>query len=288
MNRSELGNLLRQARSRIEPAEVGLPAGTRRRVPGLRREEVAQLAGLSVDYIVRLEQGRGPQPSTQVLNALSRALRLDPDERDQLFRLAGTAPPLPGTIEMIVRPSVLRLMERMSDLPVMVTSATGDVLAQNAMSAALVGDFGQLPPQERNIIWQRFLGDSDRVEVAEVDRQTTARHSVSTLKLAQARYPADSGVTNLINELLTRSEEFARHWEQPGSGRWRSMRKIIRHPDLGPITLDCDLLMLPDTDQAMTVYSAPAGSSAATALSLLRVTGVERMPQDLITIEFPC
>ena len=117
MDRAELANVLRAARARIIPEEVGLSGGRRRRVAGLRREEVAQLAGLSVDYVVRLEQGRAPRPSIQVLTALTQALRLDRDERDQVFRLAGSAPPLAGRVEMSVRPSVLRLLQRMTDLP---------------------------------------------------------------------------------------------------------------------------------------------------------------------------
>jgi transcriptional regulator with XRE-family HTH domain len=269
--------MLSAARSRTAPEEVGLPVGRRRRVPGLRREEVAQLAGVSVDYVVRLEQGRGPQPSEQVLGALTRALRLDTDQRDQLFRLAGSAPPLPGRIEMSVRPSVLRLMERMSDLPTLVLSAKGDVLAQNALSAALVGDLLHLPARQRNIVWQRFLGTQDRVAMTADEQQATAQQSVGTLKMASARYPDDPDLAALITELTTASPRFAQLWAESTSTRWRNMRKSIRHPEIGLITLDCDTLMLPDTDQSMIVYSAAAGSPEATALALLRVTGTERM-----------
>ncbi|WP_253798810.1 helix-turn-helix transcriptional regulator [Nocardia amikacinitolerans] len=129
-----------------------------RQVPGLRREEVAQLAGLSVDYIVRLEQGRGPKPSDQVLGALSRALRLSEPDRDLIFRLAGSEPPQAGRIPMLIRPSVLRLLDRMADLPALVLSAKSDVLAWNSLAAALFGDFSTRPPAQRNIMWQRFLG----------------------------------------------------------------------------------------------------------------------------------
>lgn len=129
MDRAQLANVLQAARARLTPEEVGLPAGPRRRVAGLRREEVAHLAGLSVDYVVRLEQGRGPQPSTPVLTALAEALRLERDERAEVFRLAGSAPPLAGRIEMSIRPSVLRLLQRLTDLPALVFSAKGDLLA---------------------------------------------------------------------------------------------------------------------------------------------------------------
>ena len=141
INRTELAAVLRRARELITPGEVGLPSGVHRRTPGLRREEVAMLAGISVDYVVRLEQGRGSVPSAQVLGALARALRLDLDGRNQLFHLAGVAPPGPGVIDMHVRPSVLRLIDRFADRPVVVMSAKGDVLAWNAMASALQGDW---------------------------------------------------------------------------------------------------------------------------------------------------
>ena len=145
-NRAELARALKRARGRVRPEDVGLPAGLHRRVPGLRREELAMLAGISVDYVVRLEQARGPQPSEQVLTALCRALRLDTDERDHVFHLAGTAPPHSGHIDLHVRPSVLRLIDRFNDLPALVTSAKGDVLAWNAMSSALHGDWSSAAP----------------------------------------------------------------------------------------------------------------------------------------------
>ncbi|WP_456844638.1 MmyB family transcriptional regulator, partial [Cellulomonas sp. P5_C6] len=155
MDRTELAQVLRRARTALSPQDVGLPAGSRRRVPGLRREEVAQLAGVSVDYVVRLEQGRGPHPSPQVLAALARALRMDDDARAELFHLAGNAPPLPGRIDEHVRPSVQRLLDRLDDLPTMVLSARGDILAWNAMASALLGDWSLLPRRQRNIIWLR-------------------------------------------------------------------------------------------------------------------------------------
>lgn len=278
MNRAELAHVLKSARGRIAPEEVGLPAGRRRRVPGLRREEVAQLAGISVDYLVRLEQGRGPQPSTQVLNALTRTLRLESDERDQLFRLAGSAPPLAGQIEMTVRPSILRLLERFTDMPSMIISAKGDVLAQNAIGTALLGDFSGRLPRQRNIVWQRFLGlGDDRVEITPEGDELTARQAVGTLRSAAARYPDDPGLRALLTELHNGSERFRRIWSDSKPMSWRSMHKTITHPELGPLALDCDGLMLPDTDQTMIVYSAAAGSPAASALALLGVTGIEQM-----------
>ncbi|MEU8709911.1 helix-turn-helix transcriptional regulator [Streptomyces sp. NPDC048565] len=278
MDRLELAHVLKAARARIAPDEVGLPAGPRRRVAGLRREEVAQLAGLSVDYVVRLEQGRGPRPSAQVLTALTRALRLETDERDQVFRLAGSAPPLAGRVEMSVRPSVLRLLQRLNDLPALVLSAKSDVLAHNPMADALLGDLSRWPERRRNIIWQRFLGTvGTRVAPGPEEDEATAQHAVGSLRTALSRYPDDPDLRALVDELLTGSERFRGMWEEGGSVVRRSMHKTVDHPDLGSLVLDCDTLLLPDTDQSLIVYSAAAGTREASALDVLRVTGTERM-----------
>jgi transcriptional regulator with XRE-family HTH domain len=276
MDRLELARVLKAARARIAPREVGLTAGPRRRVTGLRREEVALLAGVSVEYVVRLEQGRGPRPSTQVLKALTQALRLEPDERDQVFRLAGSTPPLLGGIEMSIRPSVLRLLQRLTDLPTVVLSAKGDVLAQNPMACALLGNLSRWPEGRRNIIWQRFLG-TGHARVTFTPEATWAQQSVGLLRTALSRYPDDLDLSELIEELTTGSERFRSMWEEGRSTVHRSMRKTIDHPEVGRLVLDCDTLLLPDTDQSMIVYSAAAGTREASALDVLRVIGTERM-----------
>ena len=276
MDRAALGHTLASARARVGPGDVGLPAGPRRRVPGLRREEVAQLAGISVDYLVRLEQGRGPHPSEQVLSALARALRLTQDERDHLFALAGAAPPLPGHIDGTVRPATLRLLDRMTDLPVMVFDAKGDVLAWNAMAIALHGDFTALPAEQRNIIRRQFLGPHGRV-VHDDDRAAKAE-SVADLRAVAARYPRDPGLRRLLAALRT-SAEFRELWDEGRVASRRAGSKRFDHPALGSITLDCDVLLLPEADQRMVVYSAAPGTPADEALALLRVVG----PQELAT-----
>lgn len=278
MDRVELAGVLKAARSRIAPGEVGLAAGPRRRVAGLRREEVAQLAGLSVDYVVRLEQGRGPQPSTQVLTALTSALRLERDERDQVFRLAGSSPPLTDRVAMSIRPSMLRLLQRLTDLPALVQSAKGDVLAQNPMAEALLGDLNRWPDGKRNIIWQRFLGTgAAHVAITPEEDEAAAQQSVGLLRTALSRYPHDTDLRLLIEELIAGSERFWSMWEQGRSTVTRSMHKTIDHPDLGQLVLDCDTLLLPDTDQSMIVYSAAGGTSEAAALDTLRATATEWM-----------
>ncbi|MDT3440374.1 MULTISPECIES: helix-turn-helix domain-containing protein [unclassified Pseudofrankia] len=288
VDRAGLAAAIRRARERVGPEDVGLPAGPRasRRVAGLRREELALLAGISVDYLVRLEQGRGPRPSTQVLQALARALRLDTAGRDELLHLAGWAPPAPGMIEMHVRPSVLRLIDRFVDLPTVVVSAKGDVLAWNAMASALHGDWSAVPPEWRNINLLRFLPGPEldarrsRVGETEEERESTAAQAVAALRSAAARYPRDPGLAELLARLRAGSADFRRLWASGQAGGWRSHRKTVVHPSLGPLTLDCDALHVPDVDQSVVVYSAPPGTPEADALALLRVVGTQRLTSD--------
>lgn len=276
VDRSELGAALKDWRARLTPGDVGLPAGTRRRTPGLRREEVAQLAGMSVDYLTRLEQGRGPRPSESVLGALTRALRLSDAERDHLFHLSGGTPPPAGRISDTVRPSVLRLMDRFTDLPAMLLNARADVLAWNPMAAALLGDFSAVPPARRNIAWQRFAGAGPGRLIADGDeRERLDRAAVADLRAAAARYPDDPRLRRMISELRTRSPEFARLWALRSVEPRHADRKRFAHPQLGVLELDCDALAVPGDDQVLIVYSATPGSPEAEALALLRVLGVE-------------
>lgn len=277
MDKAELALVLRTARSRLTPADVGLPGGYRRQVPGLRREEVAHLAGLSVDYIVRLEQGRGPKPSDQVLRALTRALRVSESDRDLIFRLAGTEPPHAGHIPLVIRPSVLRLLDRIADLPALVLSAKSDVLACNPLATALFGDFSDQPPDERNLLWQRFLGTGlDRVVTTPGAEAADAVDCVGALRTVHAKYPDDPGLARLLTELRTRSSRFDELWRAGRAGQLRSRTVTLVHPELGTLELDCDVLLEPEADQSVVVYSTAPGTPSASALDLLRVTGLER------------
>jgi transcriptional regulator with XRE-family HTH domain len=279
-NRGELAKALKRARDRVRPEDVGMPAGLRRRVPGLRREELALLAGISVDYVVRLEQARGPQPSVQVLTSLCRALRLDTDERDHVFHLAGAAPPQQGLIDLHVRPGVLRLIDRFTDLPAMVLSAKGDVLAWNAMSSALHGDWTALRPERRSQPRLRFLPDPAEarrtfIGGSDEEREIVTSQTVANLRSAAGRYPDDPGLRRLLADLHEGSPEFRELWEDTDAGAWRSHTKTLVHPTLGELTLECDTLHVPDADQLLVVYSAAPGTHEAESLSLLRVIGTQ-------------
>lgn len=276
MDRPALAAALKSYRARLSPADVGMPAGTRRRVAGLRREEVALQAGISVDYLVRLEQGRGPTPSDLVLTSLARALRLSDDERDHLFHLAGSAAPLPGHIVSTPRASTLRLLDRVTDLPAVLLDAKGDLLAWNALAAALLGDFSAWPAGRRNIVWQQFLGSGGRVARGGEDEEERSRaESVSALRLTAGRYPDDPGLRRLVDELREGSPPFARLWDEGRVAERRTSRKTVIHPELGPLVFDCDALHLPDVDQRLIVYSAAPGTTEADALALLRVVGLQ-------------
>ena len=175
VNRPELADFLRRGRARLNPSDVGLTPGARRRTPGLRREEVAQLAGMSVDYYTRLEQSRGPRPSRQMLTALARALRLADVEQDHLFHLAGEEPPRRETASAHVRPGLLLILDRLHDTPAQVVNDCGEVLAQNAMARALVGDVMSRPRRERNLTRLFFLDPSARTLFPEEDLAVTRR-----------------------------------------------------------------------------------------------------------------
>jgi transcriptional regulator with XRE-family HTH domain len=279
LDRAELAAFLRRCRARVQPADVGLEAGQRRRTPGLRRQEVAQLAGMSVDYYIRLEQGRGPRPSRQMITAIARALRLSADERAYLHHLSGEVPEPPPGPTRDVRPGVSHLLDRLDDTPALVCDAKYDVLAWNPMAAALIGDFSALPPGERNVIW-RFFADPRVRDRHDADGgRRFARESVADLRAAAARYPRDSGIRRLVDRLLAVSTEFRELWAEQDVQVRRSARKRLRHPLVGWLDLDCEALHDPQQDQWIVLYTAAPGTPSHEALRLLKVVGT----QDLTT-----
>jgi transcriptional regulator with XRE-family HTH domain len=271
----ELAASLRSWRNRLAPADVGLPAGTRRRAPGLRRQELAQIAGLSVDYLARLEQGRATNPSRSVLAPLARALRLSCDERAHLFRLAGHAEPAEGCIRRHVTPSVQRVLDRLTDTPVMVIDASWQILTANRLACALLGDMSSLPPRERNFAWTIFTDGPTRYVRTEDEEGLLRRELVSDLREARSRYPNDSLLAELVGDLMAVSPDFAELWEQRPERRPDGGTRTFLHPDMGPITLDCDFLAVRDSDLRLIVHTAPPGSEAAGQLELLAAIGLQ-------------
>jgi transcriptional regulator with XRE-family HTH domain len=271
MDRKGLADYLKVRRARVRPGDVGLEAGTRRRTPGLRREEVARLAGISVDYYIRLEQARGPHPSRQVLGSLARALRLHDDERAHLFHLAGEEPDVAGGPPQDVPVGIVYLLERLDDTPAFVMDAKYDILAWNDMAAALIADFSAYPPRERNVIrWACAAG----LDGATPEHERFVRECLADLRIAAARYPADTGVRELIAE-VNAVPAFAAIWREHEVRTRRGTVKHMDHPVVGPLDMHCDVLHVPDRDQRVVLYTAEPGSRTAEALRLLRVVGTQ-------------
>jgi hypothetical protein len=271
----ELGAALRGWRDRVAPADAGLPAGRARRAPGLRREELALLAGVSADYITRLEQGRATAPSAQVLAALGRALRLSREEQDHLFRLAGQVPPRPGHITAQLTPSVQRLLDQLTGVPVSVSDAGWNTVAWNALWAALTGDPSGRTGRDRNVLWRYFTGQQAHVVRTAEEEARFEESTVADLRSATARYPDDTGLRQLIADLRAASPRFAELWESRIVGTHRESHKTFDHPDVGLVTVDCDVLTVDGSDLRIIAYTAPAGSEAAEKLRLLSVIGTQ-------------
>jgi transcriptional regulator with XRE-family HTH domain len=277
MDRAELASFLRTRRERLGPGDVGLPAGARRRTPGLRREEVALAAGVSVDYYTRLEQARGPSPSRQVLAALARALRLTGDERDHLFRLAGQPAPEPQAHSLHVRPGVLHLLDRLADSAVVVVNELGDVLAWTPLTEALFGDLSGLPAGQRNLYRMFFTGQEEQHRLLPEDREHAARANVADLRATSARWPGDPAVRRLVAQLRQASPLFERLWATHDVAVRRADHKRILHPTVGLLELDCEVLLTPEHDQRLILHTAPPGTETAEKLELLRVIGLQRL-----------
>ncbi|MEV0072755.1 helix-turn-helix transcriptional regulator [Amycolatopsis sp. NPDC050768] len=252
----ELAAFLRTRRERLDPQDFGLPSRRQaRRTPGLRREEVAELAGVSVDYIVRLEQARGLRPSAEVVEALSRALRLAPDERAYLFGLARQRPRNGDKLATTAAPSLVRLVADLSPLPAMLMNHRYDILAWNGEMARLLLDFDALPPSQRNAMWLCLM----HPEIREfyVDRERVVREGVAHLRAAWAAHPEDQALTDLIAECITRDEEFARLWDERDVKVNGRGRKVMRHPDVGVIAVHFETLTpVQDPDQLLVIHRA--------------------------------
>jgi len=272
---SEFASVLRSWRDRVSPADVGLPAGAGRRTAGLRREELAALAGVSVDYIVRLEQGRAAHPSPQLLGALAVALRLTEAERDHLYRAAGAAPPSTGMVPQHITPGVQRILDRLRDVPLAVFTASHDILAWNPLWAALTGDPSGYVGLERNLVWRHFTRGHEGVEFDDEHEETFASDLAADLRAAVGRYPRDGRLARLVARLRAESPEFERRWAEARVAQHRCSRKVVTGTAAGPVAVDCDVLSVPDGDLRIVVYTVAPGSEDEARLDLLRVTGLQ-------------
>jgi transcriptional regulator with XRE-family HTH domain len=274
MQREQLADFLRRRREAIRPAEVGLPDGPRRRTAGLRREEVAMLAGMSADYVVRLEQGRSSQPSTQLLGALARALRLSDDERDHLFHLAGHRPPPADGTARLARAGLLRMLDLLGDTPAVVLSDLGEVLAQNRMGLLLTGDHTEFTGDRRYVAYRWFTEPDARAASPPDERERHARELVADLRAAAGRRAGDPVVTGLVDRLRAASADFRRLWAEHEVRVRRIDRKTLQHPRVGSLLMDCETLVAPDQGQQLLVLT-PADAETRERLELLRVLGIE-------------
>ncbi|MFF8983727.1 helix-turn-helix domain-containing protein [Streptomyces globisporus] len=284
--RAELSEFLRSRRAKLQPQDVGLPEfGRARRVPGLRREELAQLAGVSVAYYTRLEQGNGRNVSAEVLDAIARALRLTDAEHAHLNHLARPArhkrKRRPARVQR-VRTGLLYLLDNMDGIPAYVTGARSDILAWNAMAAAVFGDWGALPPGERN--WARLVFLSPGYRDLFVNWDSKASDMVSYLRLYAGCHPDDPELSALVGELSVKSDEFRRLWATHNVKEKGHGVKLVRHPLAGDLTLSYETLNLPDDEeQHLVTYHAEPGSESAQALRLLASWGSDAAGADVIS-----
>jgi transcriptional regulator with XRE-family HTH domain len=278
MQAEGLGPTIRAWRDRLSPAATALPARRGRRAPGLRREELAELAGVSVDYVMRLEQGRATTPSAQVASALARALQLTTAERDHLFRLARLAQPADGQVSSHIPPGIARMLARLGDAAVAVFAADWQLIWWNRSWAGLFGDPSSVPARQRNFARATFPVDASgpqltRWPVISLDAEVTEAAIVSDLRRATGRFPRDHRLAGLVRELIGGNQRFARLWATGTVSAHREDRKVVEHPSVGPIRLDCDTLTDGDAELKIVILTAAPGTDDETRLRLAAIAG---------------
>jgi transcriptional regulator with XRE-family HTH domain len=274
MDRDGLADFLRRRREALQPGDVGLAIGARRRTRGLRREEVAQLAHMSTDFYARLEQRRGSRPSPQTVAALARALRLTPVERDHLFALAGhNAPPRAFRTDH-PSPGLVRMLALL-DAPAQIVSDLGVTLVQNRLAVALLGDQAHHTGLRRSMVYRWFTDPAARRLFPESEHPRHARDHVAALREVHGRAPEDPECRELVDALLRESPEFAALWERHEVKERSGTLKRFQHPVVGALTLDCQVLTAANLTERLVVFTAAPGSEDADRLRLLGVVGTQ-------------
>ncbi|WP_129263184.1 helix-turn-helix transcriptional regulator [Streptomyces sp. M3] len=275
IDRPGLAAFLRRRRELLQPEDVGLPRGQRRRTGGLRREEVAELCHMSTDYYARLERERGPQPSEPMIASIAQGLHLSLDERDHLFRLAGHTPPVrgTGTLDEHISPGLLRILDRLGDTPAEVVTELGETLRQTPLGTALTGDTTRYTGPARSIGYRWFTDPATRALYAQADHAFLSRMFASGLREMTALRGPGSRAAHYAELLRTRSEEFRDLWDTQEVGvRPRSVKRFL-HPEVGALELNCQTLLDPDQSHRLLVYTAAPGSESHDKLRLLAVLG---------------
>ncbi|MET1072884.1 MAG: helix-turn-helix transcriptional regulator [Umezawaea sp.] len=277
MEYTELADFLRKRREALQPEDLGLSRGQRRRTPGLRREEVAALASMSADYYSRLEGGKGPQPSEPMLTAIARALHLTLDERDHLFLLAGHGIPVRSSRSDHVNPGLLRILDRLDDTPAVVLSRLAETLVQTRAHVALEGDQTGYTGLERSAVYRWFTDEAARSFYHEDERPVHSRVLVAKLRSAHAVDGPASRAGSLVRALSEQSADFRALWDDHEVGVMHSKAKRFRHPTVGDLELHCQVLYDNDQQQALLVFTATPGSESDEKLRLLSVVGGQRL-----------
>ncbi|WP_298750101.1 helix-turn-helix transcriptional regulator [uncultured Serinicoccus sp.] len=275
MDRAGLADFLRHRRQSLQPEDVGMPRGPRRRTAGLRREEVAVLCHMSPDYWSRLEQERGPRPSAQMVGSIAQGLHLTVAERDHLFRLAGHPHPPAASAGMHISPGVLRILDRLSDTPAEVVTELGETLRQTPVGVALLGDLTRFTGPERSIGYRWFALPGARDVYPEEDHASYSRLYASGLRGVVGLRGPGSRAADLATLLLASSEEFREVWERQEVGLQPPETKRYRLPSVGDIELNCQVMLAPAQAQTLLVYTAAPGSESHAKLELLSVLGAE-------------
>ncbi|MFI8076349.1 helix-turn-helix transcriptional regulator [Streptomyces sp. NPDC086033] len=276
MDKKELAEFLYRRREMLRPGDVGLVEGPRRRTQGLRREEVAQLAGMSTDYYARLEQQRAPQPSVQITAALARALRLTLDERDHLFVLIGHNAPARFHRSEHVSPTLMRVLDRLDDTPALVTTDLVDTLAMNPLAVALLGDQTRHTGLASSGYYRWFMDPAERLVYPEETHESHGRAQAARLRAALTAGSDTPRAARILAELQEHSPEFVRMWELQEVARYGDCKTLL-HPELGRIDVDAQLLYTENRAQTLVVLTTRPGTESHSKLELLSVIGHQQL-----------